>query len=190
MKSRAKGILTLCILISVGLIAPFLTYFRDAERVIQRETILQQYESPSMGGVLILETDSVKIKANVENVIQYLENFFDKHHIGDDKTLADMLLSEASVVTQYNYDDFSARERERLMFCVAALLGLGKCLIQLESGATCERYAFCVWDDGLFKGRKYLLPDGRGVFQDNRFYSVTSNSAIRHLSTRKTRSTL
>ncbi|MGE5296062.1 MAG: hypothetical protein ACM3VT_14660, partial [Solirubrobacterales bacterium] len=91
-------------------------------------------------------------------------------HLTDEKALADKFRAESDV-REYCYDDFPPNEKDRLYFCVTALLENGSFLMTLnDTGARVPRIVACKYSqihspmDG-YSGRLFLLEDGRELLR-------------------------
>jgi len=143
----------------------------DEDKITDRRTVASRYETLDGKRVLWVKTDLVTISVNVQDVIEYFDRRSVEYpHLTDEKALADRFRSEQDV-REYRYDDFLPGERDRLYFCVMALLEEGSFLMILnETGARVPQIIACKYSqihgpmDG-YAGRMFLLEDERVLFR-------------------------
>jgi len=143
----------------------------DEDKITNRRTVVSKYETLDGKRILWVKTDLVTISVNVQDVIAYFDRRSVEYpHLTDEKALADRFRSEQDV-REYRYDDFLPGERDRLYFCVMALLEEGSFLMTLnETGARVPRIIACEYSqihgpmDG-YAGRMFLLEDERVLFR-------------------------
>ncbi len=144
---------------------------KDEDKITDRRTVASKYETLDGKRVLGVKTDLVKISVNVQDVIGYFDRrFVELPHLTDEKALADKFRGEQDV-REYRYDDFLPGEKDRLYFCMMALLEEGSFLMTLnDTGARVPRIIACKYSqihgpmDG-YAGRMFLLEDERALFR-------------------------
>jgi hypothetical protein len=141
--------------------------FGDEDKITDRRTVASKYETLDGKRVLRVKMDLVTISVNVQDVVEYFDRrFVELPHLTDEKALADKFRGEPDV-REYRYDDFPPNEKDRLFFCVTALLEDGNFLMTLnDTGARVPRIIACKYSqihgsmDG-YAGRMFLLEDER-----------------------------
>jgi len=144
---------------------------REEDKITDRRIVESKYETLDGKRILWVKMDLVKISVNVQDVIEYFDRrFVELPHLTDEKALADKFRAEPGVL-EYRYDDFLPGEKDRLFFCVTALLENGSFLMTLnDTGARVPRIIACKYSqihspmDG-YAGRIFLLEDGRELFR-------------------------
>jgi hypothetical protein len=143
-----------------------------SKRHVTRQAVVTS-KYPTLDGSTVLKyTNSlVAISVGIEDVIDYFEKHFAVHpNLQSEKRLAEKLRGEAGTRPEYRYEDFSRDERERLHYCLAALLEEGKFVLALSSsGETVSQISVCEysWMRGPLDGdggRIFFLKDGRAFF--------------------------
>jgi hypothetical protein len=148
-----------------------LSLIESEDKITDRRTVASKYETLDGKRVLRVKIELVTISVNVQDVIAYFDRrFVELPHLTDEKALADKLRNEPNVL-EYRYDDFLPGERDRVYFCVTALLEQGSFLMTLnDTGARVPRIVACKYSqihspmDG-YAGRLFLLEDERELFR-------------------------
>ncbi|MEN6335011.1 MAG: hypothetical protein ABFE01_12170 [Phycisphaerales bacterium] len=141
--------------------------FGDEDKIADRRTVESKYETLDGKRILWVKMDLVKVSVNVQDVIEHFDRrFVELPHLTDEKALADKFRAEPDV-REYRYDDFGPNEKDRLFFCVTALLENGSFLMTFnDTGARVPRIVACKYSqihspmDG-YAGRMFLLEDER-----------------------------
>ncbi len=141
------------------------------EKITDRRIVASKYENLDGKRVLWVKTELVKISVNVQDAIEYFDRrFVELPHLTDEKALADRFRSEQDV-REYRYDDFLSGERDRLYFCMMALLEEGEFLMTMnDTGARVPQIIACKYSqihgptDG-YAGRIFSLDDERELFR-------------------------
>jgi hypothetical protein len=155
-----------------GTVAPDAKSVRTLKRhIVERTVVTSKYQTLDGTRPLRFQNDLVTITISIPDAIEHFEKHFAAHpNLVDEKALADKFRSEAGTHSQYRYEDFAWRERDRLRYCIAALLDTGKYVIMLNgTGETVAQISVCKYSwirgplDGT-AGRMFLLKDGRAFF--------------------------
>ena len=144
---------------------------KEEDKITDRRTVASKYETLDGKRVLWVKTDLVTISVNVQDVTEHFDRrFTELPHLTDEKALADKFRGEQDV-REYRYDDFLPGEKDRLYFCMMALLEEGSFLMTLnDTGARAPRIIACKYSqihgpmDG-YAGRMFLLEDERVLFR-------------------------
>lgn len=150
---------------------PFWPASKKEHRIIKREIVVSQYTTLGGSRLLRLQTEMVAATFDILDVIEQFDRHFKEHpNLECDRALAERLRKESDTRSQFRYDEFSVRERERLNFCIARLLEQGKFIIALRNnGQIVSEIIACEWSnvrgplDGV-GGRVFYLKDGRVFF--------------------------
>jgi len=141
------------------------------DKITDRRTVTSKYGTLDGKRVLRVKIELVTISVNIQDIIKYFDEHSAAHpNLTDEKALADKFRSESGVL-EYRYDDFLPGERDRVYFCVTALLEDGSFLMTLnDTGARVPRIIACKYSqihspmDG-YAGRMFLLEDDRELFR-------------------------
>jgi len=139
--------------------------------IIKRTPVTSKYRTLDGSRILRFQNDLVTITLSIQDAIKHFEKDFAAYpNLEDEKALADRFRSETGTHSEYRYEDFPWRERDRLRYCIAALLEAGECVITLNgTGETVPQISVCEYSwirgplDGS-AGRIFLLKDGRAFF--------------------------
>lgn len=113
------------------IVAPDAESVRALKRhIVERTMVTSKYKTLDGSRTLRFQNDLVTITINIPDAIDYFEKHVAAHpNLKNEKALADKFRSEAGTHSQYRYEDFVWDERDRLWYCVAALLETGKWVI-------------------------------------------------------------